>query len=185
MENFDIIDEHGNPTGKIKERSEAHRDGDWHKTVHVWIINSKHELLIQKRAAHLKAHPGMWHISVAGHIIAGDDSPSTVVKESAEELGITVNPANAEYLFTVSHRCVLNNGTYISNHINDVYLLPMNLDIAKLKLQKEEVAEVQFVPFKKLEKMIGSKQINFVDHPEEFEKLFKILDERYGQKNYG
>ena len=35
MEFFDIVDENGNELGFKKERSEVHRDGDWHKGVHI------------------------------------------------------------------------------------------------------------------------------------------------------
>lgn len=38
-EYFDLLDENGNKTGKTKLRNEVHRDGDWHKAVHIWIIN--------------------------------------------------------------------------------------------------------------------------------------------------
>ena len=37
LEFFDILDENGNKTGKIKERSLVHEDGDIHGTVHIWI----------------------------------------------------------------------------------------------------------------------------------------------------
>lgn len=45
MEYFEVLDEKGNKIGKVKLRSEVHRDGDWHKAVDVWIFNSKSELL--------------------------------------------------------------------------------------------------------------------------------------------
>ena len=51
MELFDIIDENGNPTGKIVERSIAHAEGIPHRTAHIWIIrrrNEKTEILLQK-----------------------------------------------------------------------------------------------------------------------------------------
>lgn len=48
MEYIDIFDENNNPTGKIKEKTKAHEDGDFHRTAHIWIINNKKELLIQK-----------------------------------------------------------------------------------------------------------------------------------------
>ena len=48
MEYLDILDENGNLTGEKKLRTEVHRDGDWHKAVHVWILNSKNQLLLQK-----------------------------------------------------------------------------------------------------------------------------------------
>ena len=46
-EYFDILDENGKKTGKTKLRKEVHKDGDWHKAVHVWIINDKNEILLQ------------------------------------------------------------------------------------------------------------------------------------------
>lgn len=182
-EYFDILDQNGKLTGNIKSREETHRDGDWHRTVHVWIINSSQELLIQKRAATIKAHPNLWHVSVAGHIAAGEDATTTVLKETEEELGIKLNPKNIEYLFAIKHQCILNNGTYIGNHFNDVYIVHLDLDIKQLCLQKEEVAEVQFVHFKKLQKIMKNRKADFVPHDDEYAKLFKILDGRYRQKS--
>ena len=47
FEFFDVLDEEGSKTGKIKPREELHRDGDWHKSVHVWIVNDNAEVLLQ------------------------------------------------------------------------------------------------------------------------------------------
>ena len=55
---------------KIKQQ--AHEDGNFHRTAHVWIINDKNELLLQKRSASKKSHPNCWDISGAGHIRAGE-----------------------------------------------------------------------------------------------------------------
>ena len=34
-----------------KLRKEVHRDGDWHRAVHIWLLShSTNELLLQKRA---------------------------------------------------------------------------------------------------------------------------------------
>ena len=49
-EYLDILDEQGNKTGKTKLRSEVHHDGDWHKSVHIWILNSKGDVLLQRRS---------------------------------------------------------------------------------------------------------------------------------------
>lgn len=38
LELFDICDENGVPTGHVKERTMVHRDGDFHRTVHMWVI---------------------------------------------------------------------------------------------------------------------------------------------------
>ena len=51
MEYIDIFDENNNPTGEIKEKVQAHEDGNFHRTAHIWIMNNKKELLLQKRSA--------------------------------------------------------------------------------------------------------------------------------------
>ena len=63
MEYIAIFDENNNPMGEIKEKQQAHEDGNFHRTAHVWIINDKNELLLQKRSASKKSHPNCWDIS--------------------------------------------------------------------------------------------------------------------------
>lgn len=56
-------------------RGDIHRDGDYHRAVHVWIYaESTQELLLQRRADCKDSWPGQWDISSAGHISAGDSS---------------------------------------------------------------------------------------------------------------
>ena len=50
MEYIDIFDENNNPTGEIKEKTQAHENGDFHRTAHIWIMNDNKELLLQKRS---------------------------------------------------------------------------------------------------------------------------------------
>ncbi|KAL1141728.1 hypothetical protein V6Z11_A11G049400 [Gossypium hirsutum] len=65
---------------------DVHRDGDYHKAVHVWIFTeSTQELLLQKRTDCKDSWPGLWDISSAGHISAGDSSLITAqYKENNE-----------------------------------------------------------------------------------------------------
>jgi hypothetical protein len=39
-EYLDVLDSKGVHTGERKLRAHVHRDGDWHRTVHVWVLNS-------------------------------------------------------------------------------------------------------------------------------------------------
>ena len=50
MEHIDILDKDGNKKGITKTKSEIHKNGDWHRASLVWIINSRNELLIQRRS---------------------------------------------------------------------------------------------------------------------------------------
>eukprot|EP00747_Dinoflagellata_sp_TGD_P182511 gnl/TRDRNA2_/TRDRNA2_36788_c0_seq1.p1 gnl/TRDRNA2_/TRDRNA2_36788_c0~~gnl/TRDRNA2_/TRDRNA2_36788_c0_seq1.p1 ORF type:complete len:189 (-),score=34.22 gnl/TRDRNA2_/TRDRNA2_36788_c0_seq1:17-583(-) len=99
-------------TGERKARSEVHRDGDWHRSIHVWVVvpgtagadTQEVELLMQKRAQTKDTHPGLWDVSVAGHIDAGDEPLATAVREAEEELGLRVAPEQLEHIFTVAAR---------------------------------------------------------------------------------
>ena len=71
MEMLDIIDEKGNPTGEIIDRSIAHLNGIRHRTAHVWILRKKNnriQVLLQKRSVHKDSYPDCYDISSAGHI---------------------------------------------------------------------------------------------------------------------
>jgi isopentenyldiphosphate isomerase/very-short-patch-repair endonuclease len=177
VEEFDILDKHGNLTGKKKPRSDVHRDGDWHKAVHVWIVNDAGQLLIQKRAPQKDSHPNKWDISAAGHISAGGTSLATAVREVEEELGIQTKESDFKYLFTIPQSSVQKGGTFINNEFDDVYLARLNLDISKLTLQKEEVSEVKWIDPKVLHEAYERKDSSHVLHPEEYTKLLGYIRE--------
>lgn len=62
MEVLDILDKNGNRTGEVKPRKEVHSNGDWHKGFHIWIINSKKELLIQRRSPNKDVYPNKLYV---------------------------------------------------------------------------------------------------------------------------
>ena len=101
MEYIDIFDENNNPTGQIKEKGKAHEEGDFHRTAHVWIINDKNELLLQKRSANKKSHPNCWDISGAGHIKAGESVIDGAIRELKEELGVEAEEKDLQYIATI------------------------------------------------------------------------------------
>lgn len=179
MEYVDVLDDKGNLTGEIKPYPEIHDKGYWHKAVHVWIINSSRELLIQKRAHAKQTHPDLWDISSAGHVSAGEDSVTAAIRETQEELGLKLDKGNLEYLFTLVQQVILNNGTYINNEFNDVYLVLLDLDTRTLALQQDEVAKVNSIHFAELEKMIKRENNGFVPHDEEYARLFSELHKRF------
>lgn len=150
MEYIDIFDENNNPTGQIKEKGKAHEEGDFHRTAHVWIINDKNELLLQKRSANKKSHPNCWDISRAGHIKAGEKDLQYIATIKS-----TKNPKNMEFAY--------------------VYLLRCNKKIEEYTFEDDEVSEVKYVLYKDLEKMVEEKAEGLLIHKEEFEKLFQYI----------
>ena len=174
IEYFDILDEQGHKTGKTKARSEVHRDGDWHKAVHIWVVNDKDEILLQKRSPNKDSHPNMWDISSAGHLTAGDNSLSGAIREIKEELGIDILPSQLTLIGTRKSTS-RPSAMFINNEFNDVYLLRLSLDINKIFIQEDEVSEVKYIPIDKFRNMIKNKDKNLLMHDDEFEMLFKAL----------
>lgn len=90
---WDIVDEHGNRTGRVHERGKPMQPGDYHLSVSVWIMNGRGEFLISQRAPGPGRHAaGMWE-TTGGAAVSGEDAVTAAVREVREELGITLDPA--------------------------------------------------------------------------------------------
>ena len=86
---FPLIDESGNVTGSAL-RSECHNGSKLlHPVVHLHILNTKGELLLQKRSSDKDIQPGKWDTSVGGHIDYGEAIEQALRRETREELGVS------------------------------------------------------------------------------------------------
>ena len=93
-EYFDLLDDNGNPTGKTVSRSDAHAQGLWHRTVHIYIFRkSKNgvELLVHLRAKNKDLNPDMLDTRFGGHLKAGETIEEALVSELRDEIGITAS----------------------------------------------------------------------------------------------
>lgn len=70
----------------------------------------------------------------------------------------------------------------MNNEWCDVYLVVRDSDLSTLRLQKEEVSAVRWIPWRELERIITVGDPTFVLHPEEYKKLFAVLHKRYGKE---
>lgn len=177
-EYFDILDENGNKIGKTKLRSEVHRDGDWHKAVHIWILNNKGEVLLQRRCATKDSNPNMLDISSAGHLSAGDNSIDGAIRELKEELNLDVTPNELQFIKTLK-RSSKYTETFINNEFDDMYVLRTDKTIDDMKYQESEISEIFFVPYKEFKKMVQNKKPDLLMHTDEFEILFDFFDKEF------
>ncbi|PIA37104.1 hypothetical protein AQUCO_03100094v1 [Aquilegia coerulea] len=183
-EYLDVLTKTGEKTGISKPRGHVHRDGDYHRAVHVWIFSeSTQELLLQRRADCKDSWPGLWDISSAGHISAGDSSLVTARRELDEELGVTLPKDAFELIFVFLQECVINDGNFINNEFNDVYLVTTLAPIPPeaFTLQETEVSAVKYISWKEYEKILASEDPDYVpyDMRGEYAQLFNILSKRY------
>ena len=95
-EYIDIVTKSGKPTGKSATKTEIHKKGWYHNTVHIWLYTSKGEILLQQRAASKAICPLLWDVSVAGHIDAGETIESGAIREIKEEIGLKIQEDDLE-----------------------------------------------------------------------------------------
>lgn len=94
-EMFDVVDAEDRVIGRAA-RGEVHRRGLMHRSVHVFLFNSRGELFLQKRAATKDTFPRCHDSSASGHLDAGESYAACAARELEEELGLT--PADAPAL---------------------------------------------------------------------------------------
>ena len=173
---LDILDEAGNKTGEIKTYDEVHAKGLLHKSVHIWAVNSKGEVLLQKRSKFVRAYSECWDNSAAGHVTSQQSSIEAAQAETKEELGLDLLPDDFEYLFTLRQNIVSNNGTYLENEFVDIYLIRLDFEISKYKGEPDEVEELRWLTKEEFKKWIQGEGEQMVPHREEYEKILEYLN---------
>jgi isopentenyldiphosphate isomerase len=141
---IDVLDSAGRFTGVTKTKAEVHRDGDWHRAAHVWIVSGR-RVLLQRRAYVKENYPGMWDVSAAGHLSAGETSVEAAVRETFEELGLRINREELQLIGVTRESCLLNDGTYVDHELHDVFIVRRQVELDTLSLDPAEVAEVMWV----------------------------------------
>lgn len=147
MEIVDIYDGKKNKTGKVVERSTKPELGEYRLSVHIWITNSKGELLIQRRSANKKMFPNMWN-ETGGAASTGETSEMTCAREFEEELGVKPNMDKAELIGSIKRKY-----DYV-----DVWHIEQDIDLNDVQMQEDEVSEVKYVTIDELKKIIEDKE---------------------------
>jgi isopentenyldiphosphate isomerase/ASC-1-like (ASCH) protein len=83
------VDEEDNIIGSVT-RKECHDQSikPWHRTTHIYIINSKRELLLTQRSLLKDTAPESFVMSSGGHVQYGEEPKITASREIYEELGL-------------------------------------------------------------------------------------------------
>ncbi len=139
---IDILTPDGKSTGKTALKSEAHKNGWFHATVHVWLFTSDKKIVLQKRAMTKKVFPGLWDISVAGHVAAGEAILTSAKREVLEEIGLQLEEKDLIKIGTRVHQVSHPNGIQDNEH-HHVFIAQLKVPLSKLTIQKEEVDDIK------------------------------------------
>lgn len=153
MELLDIYNSARVRTGRVIARNGEVHEGERLLVVHVCVMNSRNEMLIQKRQLSKDRYPGCWDLSAGGFVRSGEDSTDAVLRELREELGLSLGVDALSFLFTEPFSYVL----------DDFYLARFDTGLSTLQLQPEEVSEAMWASQAEVEAMIADGR--FVDYP--------------------
>jgi isopentenyldiphosphate isomerase len=151
-EPFDIITANGKPTGQVKSRAEVHRDGDWHRAIHVWVAGvddrSAAFLTLQRRSPDKDTWPGRFDATVGGHYRAGE-SLAEALREVEEEIGII---PNLNDLRPLGVRVCANEAQpgIVDREIQDVFLLRDDRPLENFRPNSAELAALIRFPLETL-----------------------------------
>ena len=150
LEMCDLYNDKREKTGKVLPRCAPVPRGLYHLTVSVWIVNSRGQYLLSQRHPR-KAYPICWECT-GGSVLAREDSLNGAIREVREELGITLNPLEAEMIYHTRREDI--------QDYYDVWLFHADIDISEIKVQETEVVGVQWVSRDVLFDMLYSRKLH-------------------------
>ncbi|HEY8286578.1 MAG TPA: NUDIX domain-containing protein [Chloroflexota bacterium] len=144
VEYFDLYSAAGASLGIRKERTIVHRDGDWHRSMALWIVRSSGAVVLQQRSAAKDTWPGKLTASVSGHYAAGE-SLADVLREAWEELGQAVTAEELIPLRTWACETSPEPGVR-DRELVDVFLWPTEMALEAFQPEPSEVSALVEMP---------------------------------------
>lgn len=158
---WDVYDENRNLTGRTHRRGDPLMPGDYHLTVHVWMLNSQGKFLLTKRSPN-KGFPNMWE-PTGGSALAGDDSLTAALREVKEETGLELCPENG--------RIVLQNSG--PDFHEDVWLFHQDFRLSDVRLLEGETCDAMYATGEVILKMLDDGRFVPLSH---VKKLLEIAE---------
>ena len=149
MELWDLYNEKREVVFKGHKRGDAIPNGMYHLVVHVWIKNKDNKYLISRRAMHRPTFPGMYEC-VGGSVLMDEDSLNGALRETIEEVGITLDKEKGKVVKTVI-RGIINGKPF--NDIMDVWLFDYDGELDLSKATTDEVMEADWMTANEIQKL--------------------------------
>lgn len=144
MEFVDIYTAQRKLTGRTTERGTQLNDGEYRLVVHAALFNGEGKLLIQQRQPFKKGWGGLWDLTVGGAVTSGETSAEAIVRELQEELGLFWDLQDQPPTMSLT----------FDHGFDDIYLLRGEVDLQKLRLQPEEVAQARWATQEEVHRML-------------------------------
>ena len=140
MEIWDLYDENNNLTGDKISRGEPSSTG--YIMLSVIIIENNQKLLIQQGSKSKNEEYGL----TGGHVLSGETPLDAIIRETKEELGITLNKDNIKFIGYEKHPSV--------KAIFAIYYTNQKIEKNDITIQDEEVQNIIWVSTSEIKNFI-------------------------------
>ena len=162
-----LVDAEDNPNGSM-EKLEAHEKGTLHRALSVLIINSKKEILLQRRALGKYHSPGLWTNTCCSHPYPGEDPNEAAKRRLQEEMGMS---SELTFLFKFQYKCDFENGL-IEHELDHVFIGKTD---DTPHLNTDEAMAFKWMSIENLEQ-------DMLSYPKNYTFWFKLIIEQYRYK---
>ncbi|MBE6676415.1 MAG: NUDIX domain-containing protein [Ruminococcaceae bacterium] len=143
MEKRDLFDASGKSLGTTVVRGDPVPEGTFVRSVSIFTVNDKGEILLTLRAPEKPNFPNMWEIT-AGGAIAGESGIEAALRELREETGIKAGRDELQLL-----RVIREPSAFV-----ECYLYRTNLPGSAVVLQEGETVAARFTSIKRFEELL-------------------------------
>lgn len=103
-----LVNQYDEPLG-VMEKMEAHRSPHLHRAFSIFLFNSQHEMLLQRRALSKYHSGGLWTNACCSHPYPGEQVEKAAHRRLYEELGIETR---LEKAFHFTYQAEFENGLF-------------------------------------------------------------------------
>lgn len=158
-----VVDERDNEIG-VESQEIVYQKNLWFRVSALWLINSKGDVLLARRAYTESHHPGKWGPAVAGTVEAGETYEDNIVKETKEEIGVS----NLKIILGPKAKV---EGKH--KHFTQWFIGKIDCPESDFSVQEEEVAEVKWFSLKELQESIRKTPDEFLSSMEKYIEQLK------------
>lgn len=158
-----LVDENDNSVGTA-EKMDAHKNPKLHRAFSIFIVNSKGELLIQKRAENKYHCPGLWSNTCCSHPRPGESLEKAAHRRLQEEMGFDTKMVK---VFSFIYKAEFDNGL-TEEEYDHIFFGKFD---GEPNINSKEVADYKWISEDMLKKDIKK-------NPSMYTKWFKIAIEK-------
>jgi isopentenyl-diphosphate delta-isomerase len=165
-----LVDQNDQETGTV-EKMEAHRKGQLHRAISVFIVNSRGEWLLQRRAIDKYHSKGLWTNTCCSHPYPDEATGHAATRRLLEEMGME---CTLQEIFSFMYKAKVD--SELTEHELDHVFLGLTDNIPVIN--DKEVMEWKYIPYSDLLADVGLHPWKYtVWFRKIFEKVNRQLDE--------